>query len=356
VLADQGTCLIDEFDKMNDQDRTSIHEAMEQQSISISKAGIVTSLQARCSVVAAANPIGGRYDPQKSFSENVALTDPILQRFDVLCVLQDKVDPVNDERLAQFVVKSHAKSHPIKRLQQQQDAEADIKAEEDEAKDPDIIPQNLLKKYIMYARRRNPQFTNFHTKKIAELYAHLRQSSERHNGIPIAVRHIESIMRMAEAHARMRLSDQVEDSDADAAIRVMLDSFVQSQKYSAMRALRKEFSKYITTESQHHDLLLHLLQTLVAEQVAIRKMQVRGLAARGADASGSQLAEAEADEAALEKDIIVPQQSLMARGREYGIHDSRTLTSFTKSDMFKKAGFLLTRDGRISRSFASVEA
>ena len=100
------------FDKMNDSDRTSIHEAMEQQSISISKAGIVTSLQARCSIVAAANPIGGRYDPQRTFSENVELTDPILSRFDILCVLQDEVDPVRDERLARFVVGSHIRSHP----------------------------------------------------------------------------------------------------------------------------------------------------------------------------------------------------------------------------------------------------
>jgi DNA replication licensing factor MCM2 len=99
VLADKGICLIDEFDKMNDQDRTSIHEAMEQQSISISKAGIVTSLQARCSVIAAANPIKGRYDNQLTFSDNVDLTDPILSRFDILCVVKDEVDPATDTAL-----------------------------------------------------------------------------------------------------------------------------------------------------------------------------------------------------------------------------------------------------------------
>lgn len=112
VLADKGHCLIDEFDKMNDGDRTSIHEAMEQQSISISKAGIVTTLQARCAIVAAANPIGGRYNPTIPFQQNVELTEPILSRFDVLCVVKDPVDPVQDEMLAQFVVGSHTRSHP----------------------------------------------------------------------------------------------------------------------------------------------------------------------------------------------------------------------------------------------------
>ena len=111
VMADRGVCLIDEFDKMNDQDRVSIHEAMEQQSISISKAGIVTSLQARCSVIAAANPVGGRYDSSRTFSDNVELTDPILSRFDILCVVKDTIDSVLDERLARFVVGSHVRSH-----------------------------------------------------------------------------------------------------------------------------------------------------------------------------------------------------------------------------------------------------
>ena len=85
---------------------------MEQQSISISKAGIVTQLQARCSVIAAANPVGGRYDASRTFAENVELTEPILSRFDILFVVRDVVDPVSDARLARFVVESHARAHP----------------------------------------------------------------------------------------------------------------------------------------------------------------------------------------------------------------------------------------------------
>lgn len=90
----------------------SIHEAMEQQSISISKAGIVTTLQARCSIVAAANPVYGRYNPALTFSDNVNLTEPILSRFDIICIVRDIVDPVDDERLARFIVASHVRSHP----------------------------------------------------------------------------------------------------------------------------------------------------------------------------------------------------------------------------------------------------
>jgi DNA replication licensing factor MCM2 len=108
---------------------------MEQQSISISKAGIVTSLQARCAIIAAANPIRGRYDPSVTFSQNVQLTEPILSRFDVLCVVKDTADPVDDERLADFVLRSHTKSHPEYK-------EGDL-GEEEQA-DPDVSVQKNL--------------------------------------------------------------------------------------------------------------------------------------------------------------------------------------------------------------------
>lgn len=193
VLADKGTCLIDEFDKMNDTDRTSIHEAMEQQTISISKAGIVTTLQARCAVMAAANPIGGRYNSTVPFSQNVELTEPILSRFDILCVVRDTVDPSEDERLASFVVKSHGRSHPMATSSAHQDMpngntvgnNMDIDGDE-EAAGP--IPQELLRKYILYARERvSPKLTNVDQDKIARLFADMRRESLSTGALPITV-------------------------------------------------------------------------------------------------------------------------------------------------------------------------
>ena len=219
VLADRGTCLIDEFDKMNDQDRTSIHEAMEQQTISISKAGIVTTLQARCAVLAAANPIHGRYNSTAPFSENVHLTEPILSRFDILCVVRDLVDTNEDERLADFVVESHHRANPT-RPQRNADGELidseghrideegwrldkegnrtelspeEVKRREDaerrekEEKEGEI-PQELLRKYILYARERcHPKLYQIDQDKIARLFADMRRESLATGAYPITV-------------------------------------------------------------------------------------------------------------------------------------------------------------------------
>lgn len=197
VLADRGTCLIDEFDKMNDQDRTSIHEAMEQQTISISKAGIVTTLQARCAIIAAANPIGGRYNSTIPFSQNVELTEPILSRFDILCVVRDTVDPVEDERLAKFVVNSHGRAHPAAHSSDGNQNAMDI-AREDGIRDQQInggepkqegeIPQELLRKYILYAREKcRPKLYQIDQDKVARLFADMRRESLATGAYPITV-------------------------------------------------------------------------------------------------------------------------------------------------------------------------
>jgi DNA replication licensing factor MCM2 len=197
VLADKGTCLIDEFDKMNDQDRTSIHEAMEQQSISISKAGIVTSLQARCSIIAAANPLGGRYNATVPFSQNVQLTEPILSRFDVLCVVKDTVDPEIDEYLARFVVGSHLRSHP--NFDGQRDS-ANLPPDIRDNNNKNPIEQALFRKYIKYARERcRPQLASMDRDMVAELFVDLRRESMKTGSFPVTVRHLEAIIRLAEA-------------------------------------------------------------------------------------------------------------------------------------------------------------
>ena len=198
VLADRGTCLIDEFDKMNDQDRTSIHEAMEQQTISISKAGIVTTLQARCAIVAAANPIGGRYNSTIPFAQNVELTEPILSRFDILCVVRDTVDPTEDERLANFVVNSHGRAHPSASNTSDANQNAMETEHEEEIRDQQInggepkqegeIPQELLRKYILYARERcRPKLYQIDQDKVARLFADMRRESLATGAYPITV-------------------------------------------------------------------------------------------------------------------------------------------------------------------------
>lgn len=315
VLADRGVCLIDEFDKMNDQDRVSIHEAMEQQTISISKAGIVTSLQARCAVIAAANPIGGRYDSSRNFAENVELTEPILSRFDVLCVVKDIVDPVTDERLAQFVVGSHVRSHPENGSE---DAPVLPQAEAD---DRDLIPQDLLRKYITYAKQYvRPKLLNTDFDKISRVYAELRRASVNSHGVPIAVRHIESLIRMSEAHARMHLREYVKEDDIDVAIRTLLTSFVSTQRYGVQKSLERSFHRYINYKKDFNDLLLYILRALVRD--TLRYQRVTG---------------AEVDP----NHVTVNMKAFAEKAKEYNLTD---LESFYQSPLFAKNHFKLDRD------------
>lgn len=270
VLADDGMCLIDEFDKMNDQDRTSIHEAMEQQTISISKAGIVATLQARCAVVAVANPTEGRYDPQRTFSQNVNLSDPILSRFDMLCVLRDESDPVQDELLAEHVVCSHMRSHPEANAEERQ-VQPRLQQQASAVKP---IDQDLLQKYIVYARTRvRPKLRDVDNEKLANFYKDLRAEAFRSGGAPMTARHMDSLMRITEAFARMELRDYVTEKDVDNAMAIMLESFIQSQKHQVAEELRKKFRKYIAQATPMADKFMNLLEKLFKEKV--RAMQLR---------------------------------------------------------------------------------
>ena len=328
VLADNGICLIDEFDKMSDQDRTSIHEAMEQQSISISKAGIICTLKARCAVIAAANPVSGRYNSTATFMDNVDLTEAILSRFDILCVIRDTVDRDVDAKLAAFVCDSHIQSHP------QYDEEKDGPVDTFTDVDSDMkIDQDLLKKYIMYARSKcNPKITQVNSEKIGALYAELRRESSQTDGIPIAVRHMESMIRMAESHAKMHLRDHVTEEDVNMAMRVMLECFIKTQKYAVRQSLTKHFQRYIRYRKDNQELLLHLLKNLVTEGLQLRRLKSRER--HGID---------EQLEQESEEDLAVSLEDFTARARQL---DITRLDEFFDSDLFARNRYIVNRESR----------
>jgi len=327
VLADRGICMIDEFDKMNEQDRTSIHEAMEQQSISISKAGIVTRLQARCSVIAAANPIRGRYDGSLTFIENVDLTDPILSRFDILCVVRDTCDPAKDESVARWVCQNHIRSHPDKDEDKEEDEEDKMEEDKQKEEEEDDRPEHLstedLRKYIAYAKSKcTPKLHNIDRRKISSFYADLRQKSMDGGGIPIAVRHIESVLRMAEASARLHLRDQVSDEDVDIAIRTLLQSFIATQKQSVANSLTQHFQSYLHYKQDNIEILLHLLNKEIAAANHLILTRER---------------------------VDIKLKTLQKKAMDYGINDVSVLL---EDERFGGSGFTYNKkDGIISKSY-----
>lgn len=330
VLADQGTCLIDEFDKMSDKDRTSIHEAMEQQTISISKAGIVCSLKARCGVIAAANPVSGRYINTLSFQEQVDLTEPILSRFDCLCVVRDIVDRTSDRRLASFVVDSHMNSHPtdpslMDSVMETQESKAEQRRAL-EAKEQ--IPQDLLRKYIAYARKTcQPRLQTIDGDKLVKLYSDLRKEAETSGGIKITLRQLESMVRMAEAHAKMHLREYVSEEDVDVAIRTMLESFISTQKLSVKTAMERQFQKYITYAKDKFELLLDALNEERKGGLLLRQLSLR------LDAAG-----------ARRTPLEIRADNFMQRANALGVSD---VASFYKSKLFAENGYTYDSARRI---------
>lgn len=203
---------IDEFDKMDPRDRVSIHEAMEQQTISIAKAGIVATLNARASILAAANPAFGRYLHGRPITENIDLPPTILSRFDLIFVITDVPDQERDRQLADHVLNFHRQSYP--------------------ESIEHVIPRDLLKKYIAYARKYvRPRLTEEAKSALARFYTEMRSRSQGvESPITITPRQLEALIRLTEAHARMALSDTVTGRDAEAVIELMMH-FLKSVGY-----------------------------------------------------------------------------------------------------------------------------
>ncbi|NWK02248.1 minichromosome maintenance protein MCM [Marine Group I thaumarchaeote] len=199
VLGDQGLVCIDEFDKMRPEDRSALHEVMEQQSASIAKGGIVATLNARTSILAAANPLFGKYDPFKNLTENVNLPIPLLTRFDLVFVVRDIPHEEKDRQIAQHILSQHGTSG---------------------TDTTSLIDVDILTKYLAYAKQNDPVLTKQAENKIMEFYLKMRsvEGEDKEKMITITPRQLEGLIRLSTARARILLKNQVEEDDADRAI------------------------------------------------------------------------------------------------------------------------------------------
>lgn len=276
VLGDRGVVCIDEFDKMSDVDRVAIHEVMEQQTVTIAKAGIHTSLNARCSVIAAANPIYGQYDPHKDPHRNIALPDSLLSRFDLLFVVTDDIEDVRDRHVSEHVLRMHRYRQPgteegapvregaqqmlgvgladdnadsgrptpvFEKYDQMLHAGVSVTQGRGKKKEPEIYTMAFVKKFIQYAKTRvKPVLTKGAADHIVTTYSALRndqlEGSQRRTS-PMTARTLETLIRLATAHAKARLSNRVELKDAEIAEDIMRFALFKEVTQPERRKRRK---------------------------------------------------------------------------------------------------------------------
>ncbi|TFG20814.1 MAG: hypothetical protein EU530_02025 [Promethearchaeota archaeon] len=204
VLADGGNAIIDEFDKMDNRDRVAIHEAMEQQTVSVAKAGIIATLRARTSIIAAANPKMGRYSIHDTPTENINLSPPILSRFDLIFVVRDEPNATFDNEMADFILDLNTTGGMV---------------DTGTTSDP-LIPGETLQKYIKYARNKfSPKLSPEARKVIKDFYVDLRKinQNDKNSAVAVVARNLEGYIRIAEAYAKMALRNVITKEDAEKA-------------------------------------------------------------------------------------------------------------------------------------------
>ncbi|NXG11861.1 MCM3 factor, partial [Sakesphorus luctuosus] len=251
VLADRGVVCIDEFDKMSDIDRTAIHEVMEQGRVTIAKAGIQARLNSRCSVLAAANPVYGRYDQYKTPMENIGLQDSLLSRFDLLFIVLDQMDPEQDREISDHVLRMHRYRNPNEQdgdamplgsaveilatddpnFTQEEEQELQVYEKHDDLlhgpnrRKEKIVSMEFMRKYIHVAKMIKPVLTEEAASYIAEEYSRLRSQSDMNSDIartsPITARTLETLIRLSTAHAKARMNKTVDMQDAEAALELV---------------------------------------------------------------------------------------------------------------------------------------
>ena len=251
VLADRGVVCIDEFDKMGESDRVAIHEVMEQQTVTIAKAGIHATLNARCSVIAAANPVYGQYDKARRPQENIGLPDSLLSRFDLLFIVLDQLDPALDRHLSEHVIRSHQyrrpgttmEPEPLNQLSSLNLDESSARAgrtgavwqqgrgggagnsssrlteaSADGGDASQTLTKEFMRKYIHFAKERSekPALSETAMAIISETYATMR-SKQSDRTLPVTARSLETLIRLSSAHAKLRLSPTVDEVDVECA-------------------------------------------------------------------------------------------------------------------------------------------